>query len=68
MKDGPSSIFAMAGADMSYLWDMCSKLFRTIAIEEDELVPGQFDSPPAKRLCAEVEEKGKRPRLVRLLG
>ena len=49
--------FAMAGANMSYLWDMCSELFRTIAIEEDELVPGQFDSPPAKRLCAEVEKE-----------
>ena len=45
----------MAGANMSYLWDMCSKLFG--AIEEDELVPGQFDSPPAKRLCAEVEKE-----------
>ena len=32
--------FAMAGADMSYLRDMCSKLFR--AIEEDELVPPSF--------------------------
>ena len=47
--------FAMAGADMSYLWDMCSKLFG--AIKEDELVPGQFDSPPAKRLWAEVEKE-----------
>ena len=47
--------FAMAGANMSYLWDMCSKLFGTI--EEDELVPGQFDSPPTKRLCAEVEKE-----------
>ena len=45
----------MAGSDMSYLWDMCSKLFR--AIEEDELVPGQFDSPPAKKLCAEAEKE-----------
>ena len=47
--------FAMAGNKMSYLWDMCSKLFG--AIEEDELVPGQFDSPPAKRLHAEVEKE-----------
>ena len=42
----------MAGANMSYLWDMCSELFGVI--EEDELVPGQFDSPTAKRLQAEV--------------
>ena len=47
--------FAMAGANMSYLWDMCSELFG--AIKEDELVPGQFDSPPAKRLQAEVEKE-----------
>ena len=45
----------MAGADMSYLWDMCSKLFR--AIEEDELVPGQFNSPPTKKLHAEVKKE-----------
>ena len=45
----------MAGANMSYLWDMCSKLFRVI--EEDELMPGQFDSPPAKRLWAEAEKE-----------
>ena len=45
----------MAGADMSYLQDMFSKLFREI--EEDELVPGQFDSLPAKKLCAEVEKE-----------
>ena len=45
----------MAGADMSYLWDMCSKLFGEI--EEDELVPGQFDSPPAKKLWVEVEKE-----------
>ena len=45
----------MAGADMSYLQDMCSKLFG--AIEEDELVPGQFDSPPTKKLCAEEEKE-----------
>ena len=49
---------------MSYLQDMCSKLFR--AIEEDELVPGQFDSPPAKKLHVEAEKK--RSRLVRPLG
>ena len=47
--------FAMAGADMTYLWDMCSKLFG--AIEEDELVPGQFNSPPTKKLHAEVEKE-----------
>ena len=47
--------FAMAGVDMSYLWDMCSELFGTI--EEDELVPGQFNSPPAKKLCAEAEKE-----------
>ena len=47
--------FAMVGADMSYLWDICSELFGTI--EEDELVPGQFDSPPAKRLHAEAEKE-----------
>ena len=34
---------------------MCSELFGEI--EEDELVPGQFDSPPAKKLCAEVEKE-----------
>ena len=45
----------MADADMSYLWDMCSELFRTI--KEDELVPGQFDSPPTKRLHAEAEKE-----------
>ena len=45
----------MAGANMSYLWDMCSKLFREI--EEDELVPGQFDSPPTKKLHVEVEKE-----------
>ena len=45
----------MAGADMSYLRDMCSKLFEEI--EEDELVPGQFDSPPTKKLCTEVEKE-----------
>ena len=47
--------FAMAGANMSYLQDMCSELFR--AIKEDELVPGQFNSPPTKRLQAEVEKE-----------
>ena len=47
--------FAMGGADMSYLWDMCSKLFG--AIKEDELVPGQFNSPPTKRLWAEAEKE-----------
>ena len=45
----------MAGADMSYLWDMCSKLFGEI--EEDELVPHQFDFPPTKKLHAEVEKE-----------
>ena len=45
----------MAGANMSYLWEMCSELFREI--EEDELVPGQFDSPPAKKLHVEVEKE-----------
>ena len=39
--------YTMAGTDMSYLWDMCSELFGEI--EEDELVPGQFDSPPTKK-------------------
>ena len=47
--------YTMAGADMSYLWDMCSELFREI--EEDELVPGQFNSPPAKKLQVEVEKE-----------
>ena len=47
--------YAMAGADMSYLWDMCSELFREI--EEDELVPGQFDSPPTKKLQVEAEKE-----------
>ena len=45
----------MAGANMSYLRDMCSELFGEI--EEDELVPGQFDSPPAKKLQAEAEKE-----------
>ena len=40
---------------MSYLWEMCSELFGDI--EEDELVPGQFDSPPAKKLRVEVEKE-----------
>ena len=47
--------YAMAGANMSYLRDMCSKLFGEI--EEDELVPGQFNSPPTKKLCTEVEQE-----------
>ena len=45
----------MVGANMSYLQDMCSKLFR--AIEKDELVPGQYNSPPTKKLHAEVEKE-----------
>ena len=45
----------MAGADMSYLWNMCSELFK--AIEEDELVPSQFDSPPTMKLHAEAEKE-----------
>ena len=45
----------MAGADMSCLWDMCSELFGEI--EEDYLVPGQFDSPPTKKLHVEVEKE-----------
>ena len=45
----------MAGADMSYLWDMCSEHFREI--EEDELVPGQFDSSPTMKLHVEVEKE-----------
>ena len=45
----------MASANMSYLWDMCSELFGTT--EEDELVPGQFNSPPTKKLCAEAEKE-----------
>ena len=45
----------MAGADMSYLQEMCSELFGEI--EEDELVPGQFNSPPTKKLCVEAEKE-----------
>ena len=45
----------MAGTDMSYLQDMCSELFGEI--EEDELVPGQFNSPPTKKLRTEVEKE-----------
>ena len=45
----------MADADMSYLRDMCSKLFGEI--KGDELVPSQFDSPPAKKLWIEVEKE-----------
>ena len=56
--------YAMAGTNMSYLQDMCSKLFREI--KEDELVPGQFDSPPTK--SSMLRWKRKRSRLVRLLG
>ena len=55
MRVGPSLHYAMAGAEMSYLWDMCSKLFREI--EEDELVPGQFNSLPTKKLHSEVEKE-----------
>ena len=47
--------YAMAGADMSYLRDMCSEMFGEI--EEDELVPGQFDSPPTKKLRAKAEKE-----------
>ena len=47
--------YAMAGANMSYLWDMCSKLFGEI--KEGELVPGQFNSPPTKKLHTEVEKE-----------
>ena len=47
--------YAMAGANMSYLCEMCSKLFGDI--EEDELVPGQFDSPPTKKLRVEAEKE-----------
>ena len=47
--------YAMAGTDMSYLWDMCSELFGEI--KEDELVPGQFDSPLTKKLCTEAEKE-----------
>ena len=45
----------MAGANMSYLQDICSKLFGEI--EEDELVPGKFNSPPAKKLWVEAEKE-----------
>ena len=45
----------MADTDMSYLWDMCSELFGEI--EEDKLVPGQFDSPPTKKLQVEAEKE-----------
>ena len=45
----------MAGADMSYLRDMYSELLGEI--EEDELVPGQFNSPPTKKLHTEVEKE-----------
>ena len=47
--------YAMAGANMSYLWDMCSELFREI--EEDEVMLGQFDSPPTKKLQVEAEKE-----------
>ena len=47
--------YAMAGADMSYHQDMCSELFREI--EEDKLVPGQFNSPPTKKLQVEAEKE-----------
>ena len=47
--------YAMDGANMSYLQEMCSKLFGDI--EEDELVPGQFDSPPTKKLRVEAEKE-----------
>ena len=45
----------MAGANMSYLWDMCSKLFGEI--KEDELVPGHQETPPTKKLWVEVEKE-----------
>ena len=40
---------------MFYLWDMCSELFGEI--EEDKLVPRQFDSPPTKKLWVEAEKE-----------
>ena len=46
--------YAMSGANMFYLQDMCSELFAEI---EDKLVPGQFDSPPAKKLQVEAEKE-----------
>ena len=55
MRVGPSSTITMAGADMSYFWDMCSELFGEI--KEDELVPGQFNFSPAKKLRAEAEKE-----------
>ena len=56
MKDGPFSIMYHGWCQhVLPPWDMCSKLFGEI--EEDELVPGQFDSPPAKKLCVEVEKE-----------
>ena len=45
----------MAGADMSYLWDMSSELLGEI--KKDELVPLQFESPPTKKLHTEVENE-----------
>ena len=55
MRVGTFLHYVMAGADMSYLWDMCSELFREI--KQDELVPGQFNSPPTKKLHTEVEKE-----------
>ena len=34
---------------------MCPELFREI--EEEELVPSQFDSPPTRKLWAEVKKE-----------
>ena len=45
----------MAGANMSYLQDMCSVLFG--AIEEDELVPGQFQFSSCKEVHAQAEKE-----------
>ena len=65
MKDGPSSI-------MPWLVPTCPTSGTCAPscsgkIEEDELVPGQFDSPPTKKLHTEAG-KGRRPRLARPLG
>ena len=55
MKDGSSSITPWLVPTCPTFWDMCSELFGEI--KEDELVPGQFDSPPTKKLHTEVEKE-----------
>ena len=55
MKDGPSSIMPWLVPTCPTSGTCAPELFGEI--KEDELVPGQFDSPPTKKLCTEVEKE-----------